>query len=111
MIACKPIPNPPEEPDPLLGKWCNINDSSYIVSISDSLICVNIISDYVCQYTKSSNILYIKRLWFSETHPSYMDECGYNLCGDTLQIEDFVMSFTAVYPPVFNDITLIRLKP
>ena len=111
MIACKPSLNPPiEETNPLLGEWCNINDSNYIVSISDSLIRVNIISKYVCQYTKDSNVLYIKRLWFPETHPSYIAECNYSLKGDTLQIDEFEMSFAATYPPQFNSITLIRLK-
>lgn len=113
LIACNELHNPPinTQENPLLGNWAKINDSNYIVSISDSLIHVNRIADYVCRYTNDSSKLYIGRLWFSDTHPSYEAECSYNLNGDTLQIEEFEMTFAAIYPPQFIDITLIRVKP
>ena len=112
LVACEPVNEPIDSlENPLLGDWANLNNSDYIVSISDSLIRINITDDYVCRYTNDSSKLYIERLWLSDTHPSYKAECSYNLNGDTLQIEEFEMTFAAIYPPQFIDITLIRLKP
>ena len=108
LVACEPISQPQDQ---LLGDWKKINDENYIVSISDSLMRINIGNNQVCHYTKDENKLYIKRLWFSESHPSYNAECNYSIKGDTLLISEFEMLMAATYPPQFNDVTLIRVKP
>lgn len=117
LIACESVnkPNNPDDDKPvnktenvLIGEWAKINDANYIVSITDSLIQVKGLDQCVCQYTKDDNRLYIKRLWFEDTHPSFVAECGYSLRGDTLQIEQFEQTLAEIYPPQFVDITLIK---
>ena len=97
---------------PLIGDWQYIYNKNVIYTFSDSLI-TNNLWNIVEKYTASSHQLHLERLWVLENDSTTRwTNCNYSLNGDTLSIDSFWIGtiWLNQYPPVFKDITLIKVK-
>ncbi len=94
---------------PLIGEWCLPANEDYLVIFSDTLIEIPIEQRF-CRYTASESQLHIERLWTLDDAPHRFADCDYTICGDTLSIDNFDEVWLSIYPPIFTNIKLVRIK-
>lgn len=96
-----------------VGKWKEIgrywiDDDARIITISEEEIWVPYQGPTLYWVIDENNIR-VRRLFLDERNVAYEDTCQFWFNHDTLTITSILLSMSAVYPPEFGDVKLIRI--
>ena len=95
-----------------VGKWQKID----VMGTGDSRIITISIEEIWIPYQGPSiyweidkNNIRVRRLFLDERNVAYEDTCQFWFNHDTLTITSILLSMSAIYPPEFGDVKLIRI--
>lgn len=95
-----------------VGKWQKIDvmgtGDSRIITISEEEIWVPYQGPTLYWVIDENNIR-VRRLFLDERNVAYEDTCQFWFNHDTLTITSILLSMSAIYPPEFGDVKLIRI--